>query len=31
MSQPSTAPVVERLDAHHPYEIVVDGQRAGVT
>jgi hypothetical protein len=31
MSQPSAAPVVERVDAHHRYEIVVDGKRAGVT
>ncbi len=31
MSQPSAAPVVERVDAHHRYEIVVDGKRAGLT
>ncbi|WP_371657737.1 GNAT family N-acetyltransferase [Streptomyces sp. NBC_00280] len=30
MSQSSAAPVVERVDAHHRYEIVVDGKRAGV-
>ncbi|MEV6024876.1 GNAT family N-acetyltransferase [Streptomyces sp. NPDC052036] len=31
MSQPSTAPVVERADARHRYEILVDGKRAGLT
>ncbi|MFF5521853.1 GNAT family N-acetyltransferase [Streptomyces coeruleorubidus] len=31
MSQPSAAPVVERVDARHRYEILVDGERAGVT
>ncbi|GAB3740741.1 GNAT family N-acetyltransferase [Microlunatus parietis] len=30
MSQ-STAPVVERVDAQHRYEISVDGARAGLT
>jgi len=31
MSQPSAAPVVERVDAKHRYEILVDGKRAGLT
>ncbi|MET8771702.1 GNAT family N-acetyltransferase [Streptomyces sp. NPDC004658] len=31
MSQPSAAPVVERVDAKNRYEILVDGKRAGLT
>ncbi len=31
MSLPSAAPVVERADAAHRYEILVDGKRAGLT
>ncbi|AOR36497.1 GNAT family N-acetyltransferase [Streptomyces fodineus] len=31
MSQPSAAPTVERNDAEHRYEILVDGKRAGLT
>lgn len=31
MSQPSAAPTVERIDAKHRYEILVDGTRAGLT
>ncbi|MER6566757.1 GNAT family N-acetyltransferase [Streptomyces sp. NPDC001093] len=31
MSQPSTAPVVERTDARNRYEILVEGKRAGLT
>lgn len=31
MSQSSATPVVERVDAEHLYEILVDGRRAGVT
>ncbi|MDT0344494.1 GNAT family N-acetyltransferase [Streptomyces litchfieldiae] len=31
MSQPSAAPVVERVEAAHRYEILVDGERAGLT
>ncbi|MFF8727019.1 GNAT family N-acetyltransferase [Streptomyces sp. NPDC015171] len=31
MSQPSPAPVVERVDARNRYEIRVDGERAGLT
>ncbi|MFE6741710.1 GNAT family N-acetyltransferase [Streptomyces tubercidicus] len=31
MSQPSTAPVVERADARNRYEILVEGKRAGLT
>ncbi|GKQ34082.1 GNAT family N-acetyltransferase [Streptomyces sp. A012304] len=31
MSQPSTAPTVERADARHRYEILVGGQLAGLT
>ncbi|KOX02028.1 N-acetyltransferase [Streptomyces sp. MC1] len=31
MSQPSAAPVVERVDARNRYEILVDGKRAGLT
>lgn len=30
MSRSSAGPVVERADAHHRYEILVDGKRAGV-
>lgn len=30
MSQPSAAPTVERVDAKHRYEILVDGERAGL-
>ncbi|WP_327313375.1 GNAT family N-acetyltransferase [Streptomyces sp. NBC_01235] len=31
MSQSFAAPVVERADARHRYEIFVDGERAGLT
>ncbi|MEU2227350.1 GNAT family N-acetyltransferase [Streptomyces sp. NPDC018347] len=31
MSQTSPAPVVERVDAKNRYEILVDGERAGLT
>jgi len=31
MSQPSAAPIVERADARHRYEVLVDGERAGLT
>ncbi|MFF3905832.1 GNAT family N-acetyltransferase [Streptomyces sp. NPDC001848] len=31
MSQSSTAPLVERIDAKNRYEILVDGTRAGLT
>ncbi|MGQ4382542.1 GNAT family N-acetyltransferase [Streptomyces sp. SAS_270] len=31
MSQPTPAPVVERNDDRHRYEILVDGKRAGLT
>ncbi|MBT3150115.1 N-acetyltransferase [Streptomyces sp. CHD11] len=31
MSESSTPAVVERVDADHQYEILVDGQRAGLT
>ncbi|MFD8506106.1 GNAT family N-acetyltransferase [Streptomyces sp. NPDC059687] len=31
MSQPSAEPTVERVDAKHRYEILVDGERAGLT
>ena len=31
MSQPSAAPTVERKDAKNRYEILVDGERAGLT
>ncbi|MET8786226.1 GNAT family N-acetyltransferase [Streptomyces sp. NPDC049097] len=31
MSQPSVEPTVERVDAKHRYEILVDGERAGLT
>lgn len=31
MSQPSAAAIVERVDAKHRYEILVDGKRAGLT
>ncbi|MGW0998832.1 GNAT family N-acetyltransferase [Streptomyces sp. NPDC002520] len=31
MSQPSVAPTVERVDAKNHYEILVDGERAGLT
>lgn len=30
MNEPSTAPTVERVDAEHRYEILVDGERAGL-
>ncbi|MGI5193222.1 GNAT family N-acetyltransferase [Streptomyces sp. CA-288835] len=30
MSETPAAPVVERVDARHRYEILVDGKRAGV-
>jgi predicted GNAT family acetyltransferase len=30
MSQPSAAPTVERVDAKHRYEILVDGKRVGL-
>ncbi|MGP3961252.1 GNAT family N-acetyltransferase [Nonomuraea sp. 3N208] len=30
MSLPSAAPIVERVDAKHRYEILVDGKRAGL-
>lgn len=30
MSEPSTAPIVERVDDRHRYEILVDGERAGL-
>lgn len=30
MSQPSATPIVERVDARHRYEILVDGKRAGL-
>ncbi|MFD1659225.1 GNAT family N-acetyltransferase [Streptomyces caeni] len=29
--QPSAAPTVERVDAGHRYEILVEGERAGLT
>ncbi|MEV5006045.1 GNAT family N-acetyltransferase [Streptomyces sp. NPDC055692] len=31
MSQPSAAATVQRADAKHRYEILVDGKRAGLT
>ena len=31
MNEPSAAPTVERVDARHRYEILVDGKRAGLT
>ncbi|MGW0121229.1 GNAT family N-acetyltransferase [Streptomyces sp. NPDC003327] len=31
MTEQTTAPVVEHVDARHRYEILVDGQRAGLT
>ncbi|MEU1299228.1 GNAT family N-acetyltransferase [Streptomyces shenzhenensis] len=31
MSESSTTTVVERVDADHRYEILVDGRRAGLT
>ncbi|MFF4833109.1 GNAT family N-acetyltransferase [Streptomyces sp. NPDC001315] len=31
MSQPSATPTVERVDDRHRYEILVDGERAGLT
>jgi predicted GNAT family acetyltransferase len=31
MSQPSTAPAVERVDGESLYQILVDGRRAGLT
>ncbi|TDD36370.1 GNAT family N-acetyltransferase [Saccharopolyspora elongata] len=31
MSQPSATPIVERMDAKHRYEILVEGTRAGLT
>src|SRR5687767_40679 len=31
MSETPTAPIVERADARHRYEILVDGKRAGLT
>ncbi|MFI1766157.1 GNAT family N-acetyltransferase [Streptomyces sp. NPDC020800] len=31
MSQPSVAPVVAHVDAENRYEILVDGERAGLT
>ncbi|MFF8193394.1 hypothetical protein ACF05L_21625 [Streptomyces bobili] len=31
MSRPSAAPVVERVDSGHRYDILVDGRRAGLT
>lgn len=31
MSQTPAAPIVERVDADHRYEILVDGRRAGLT
>ncbi|KUN01085.1 GNAT family acetyltransferase [Streptomyces yokosukanensis] len=31
MTQPSSAPTVERNDDKHRYEILVDGERAGLT
>ncbi|MFF4760266.1 GNAT family N-acetyltransferase [Streptomyces sp. NPDC001292] len=31
MSQPSTTPTVQRADAKHRYEILVGGERAGLT
>ncbi|WP_055491284.1 GNAT family N-acetyltransferase [Streptomyces sp. TP-A0356] len=31
MSQPSSAVIVQRVDAEQRYEILVDGERAGLT
>ncbi|MGW7366636.1 GNAT family N-acetyltransferase [Streptomyces sp. NPDC054841] len=31
MNQQTTTPVVRRVDARHRYEILVDGERAGLT
>jgi len=31
MSQPPTAPIVKRVEAEHQYQILVDGQHAGMT
>ncbi|SFF31887.1 GNAT family N-acetyltransferase [Streptomyces mirabilis] len=31
MTQPAPTPTVHRVDARHRYEIVVDGQTAGLT
>ena len=31
MSQPSAAPIVQRVDAKQRYEILVSGKRAGLT
>ncbi|MFF3608545.1 GNAT family N-acetyltransferase [Streptomyces sp. NPDC002463] len=31
MTEQSTTPVVRRVDARHRYEILVDGERAGLT
>lgn len=31
MSQPSATPTVERVDNRHRYEILVAGQRVGLT
>ncbi|WP_369386832.1 GNAT family N-acetyltransferase [Streptomyces sp. CG1] len=31
MTQPSAAPAVERNDVKHRYEILIDGERAGLT
>ncbi|EXU62449.1 GNAT family acetyltraansferase [Streptomyces sp. PRh5] len=30
MSQPSAGPIVERVDARHRYEILIDGEHAGL-
>lgn len=31
MTQPAAAPTVQRVDARHRYEILVDGRTAGLT
>ena len=31
MSQSSVTPAVQRVDARHRYEIIIDGRRAGLT
>ncbi|MCX5338620.1 GNAT family N-acetyltransferase [Streptomyces atratus] len=31
MTQPAAAPTVQRVDAKHQYEILVDGKTAGLT
>ncbi|MFC9758104.1 GNAT family N-acetyltransferase [Streptomyces sp. NPDC056921] len=31
MNEPTTAPLVRRVDARHRYEILVDDKRAGLT